>query len=333
MPLSSEDGKPQRRTHLKRHGGENRHTLSTSTPIETHLFPPLKTKLHPVNRSRPCPVCGGNHKCSHGTDGLIVCGRRSGPQPGFVCLGTARGDSQFTLFRSENDPVIRDRERPQPPAAPPRPPVDWPHLAEKYRRNLTVALADELCCQLRLPRVALDSLPAIGYDGSAWTFPEQDGDGRTIGIVRRFRDGSKKAMPGSRRGLTVPVRWRERDTPLFVVEGQSDTLALSLCAVSAIGRPSNCGAVDMLAVLLSDFPPDRPIVVLGENDQKPGGSWPGKDGAITVARQLAERLSRPVHWTLPPDSSKDIREWILTQNPIPKVLDSFHEIGDKLCQF
>lgn len=294
-----------------------------------------KTKLQAVTRSRPCRVCSGNHKCSHGADGLIVCGRHSSPQAGFVYLGPAKGDSQFHLYRSENDPLIRDRERNRLPVpkSPLCPPVDWLDIAERYRRNLTPALANELCGQLGLARVALDALPAIGYDGEAWTFPEMDGDGRTIGIVRRFRDGGKKAMPGSRRGLTVPKDWSERGTPLFLVEGQSDTLALSLCAVSAIGRPSNTGGTNTLAALLADFPSDRPIVVMGENDRKPDGTWPGKDGAVRVASTLAERLSRPVHWTLPPDGAKDVREWILSQHPDPCVLDDWHLLGECLWEF
>ena len=37
-----------------------------------------KTKLFAVRPSRPCPVCGGDHKCSTGADGLIICGRSKG---------------------------------------------------------------------------------------------------------------------------------------------------------------------------------------------------------------------------------------------------------------
>lgn len=289
------------------------------------------TKFESVTRSARCAVCGGNHKCSRGGDGLILCGRRSGPQPGFVHLGPAK-DEMWHLYRTENDPVLLDRERLRapPPKAPPRPSVDWAARAKQLAANLTPALANELCEQLGLPRVALDALPCIGHDGEAWTFSEMDGVGRTIGIVRRFRDGGKKATSGSRRGLTVPANWSERGTPLFIVEGQSDTLALSLCAVSCIGRPSDKGGVDMLAVLLSDFPPERPIIVMGENDQKPDGLWPGKDGAIRVASALAERLQRRIAWTLPPDGAKDIRAWILSQNPDPHILDHWHLIGESL---
>jgi hypothetical protein len=264
-----------------------------------------------------------------------MCGRRSGPQPGFVYLGLAKGDPQFRLYRSENDPVILDRERtwrtsPKNSTSPP--PVDWPALAKQLADNLTPALADELCEQLGLPRLALDALPLIGYDPAkrAWTFPEMDGAGRIIGIVHRFRAGSKKAMRGSRRGLTIPANWSERGTPLLIVEGQSDTLVLSLCATSCIGRPSNTGGAEMLAELLSDFPSDRLIIVMGENDQKPDGLWPGREGAKVIAEALAERLQRRIFWTLAPTGAKDIRDWILLQKPIPCILDSWHEIVEEL---
>jgi phage/plasmid primase-like uncharacterized protein len=197
---------------------------------------------------------------------------------------------------------------------------------------LTPALADELCEQLGLPRVALDALPLVGHDGKAWTFPEVDGRGEIIGIARRFRDGSKKAVSGSRRGLTIPVNWSERGTPLFIVEGQSDTLALSLCAVSSIGRPSNTGGADMLAELLVGFPLDRPIIVMGENDQKPDGQWPGHDGADRVATALAKKLQRRIFLALPPDGAKDVRAWILSQHPDPAILDDWHLLGEKLWE-
>jgi hypothetical protein len=290
--------------------------------------------IRPVSRSRPCPVCNGNHKCALSSDGLVLCGRRSGPQPGFACLGPAKRNPMWCLYRAADDPAVvaRERFRPPPPKPAPRAVVAFAVITERFRRNLTPALADELCKQLGLPRVALDALPGIGYSNAeaCWTFPEQDGAGQIIGIVRRARDGSKRAVPGSRRGLTVPVNWRERETPLILVEGASDVLALSVCGVSSLGRPSNCGGTDLLATLLADFPRDRDIIVLGEHDAKPDGSWPGRDGATRVAVELADRLSRPVFWGLPPDGSKDIRAWLTSRKPAPDTLDAWHELGEQL---
>jgi hypothetical protein len=75
-----------------------------------------KAILVSVTPSRPCPVCGGNHKCSRGNDGLILCGRPPGPVAGFRFLGHARGDPQFGLYRADEDPESREpRRRPHPP--------------------------------------------------------------------------------------------------------------------------------------------------------------------------------------------------------------------------
>jgi hypothetical protein len=262
-----------------------------------------------------------------------VCGRRSGPQPGFVHLGPAKGDPQFTLYRVEKD-ILLEHGRPRPPAPGnlTRPPADWATRARRLASNLTPGLRDELADALGLPAVALAVLPGIGYDpaGGCWTFPEEDGAGRVVGIVRRYRDGAKRALAGSARGLTIPLGWTSRETPLLIVEGQSDALALALCAVSAVGRPSNLGGVEMLAELLAGRPAGRRIIVMGEHDRKPDGKWPGRDGAVHVARALAAKLQRPVEWALPPDGAKDMRDWILSRKPDPRILDEWHLVGEDL---
>jgi hypothetical protein len=91
----------------------------------------------------------------------------------------------------------------------------------------------------------------------------------------------------------------------MIPEGPSDVLALTAMGIAAIGRPSNTGGVEMLAQLLADLPAERAIVVLGEYDPKPDGKWPGRDGAVKVAEELAARLGRTVFWALPPGGIKD----------------------------
>jgi hypothetical protein len=45
-----------------------------------------KTKVTSVGPGNPCPVCGGDHKCGVGDDGLILCGREHARVDGYKCL-------------------------------------------------------------------------------------------------------------------------------------------------------------------------------------------------------------------------------------------------------
>ncbi len=63
--------------------------------------------------------------------------------------------------------------------------------------------------------------------------------------------------------------------------------------------------------MLTNFPEERLIIVLGDNDQNVSGLWPGKEGAIQTASGLARRLEREICWALPPDQTKDAREWLI----------------------
>ncbi len=218
------------------------------------------TTFKAVSRGRPCPLCDGNDGCSIGADGLHLCRRREGPQPGWLYLGKCNGDPQWSQYRREDD--LRFNRLP--PSSLPNHVesngVDWQSKATEFSAALTPALRIELADSLGLPENAIDSL-GVGWCSaeSCWTFPETDGSQRIIGINRRFRDGSKKAMSGCHRGLTTACHWREREGAVFCPEGASDVLALTVMGLSAVGRPSNTGGVEFLAELFRDLPTDRHI--------------------------------------------------------------------------
>ena len=81
--------------------------------------------------------------------------------------------------------------------------------------------------------------------------------------------------------------------------------ACGTLGLAAVGRPNNRSAKHLAEML-----DGRDVLVVGENDEKPDGSWPGRDGAVAVARSLAKTWGKPVRWTLPPEGTKDVRAWL-----------------------
>jgi len=314
------------------------------------------TSYKTVTRAAPCPVCDGDHKCGRGKDGSILCGRiPDGLQPGklhngFVFLGASEKDPQFGLFRAADDPRLKEKEeesrrewerrkQPSPNGTAART-VNVDATARQLARNFTDAHRAELAFELGLPETALTTLPLIGYspvgfhrgyeDQPCWTFPEVSAGGAIVGINCRYPDASKKTKQGGNRGLIVPAGWLGRPGPVFLVEGASDALTLTALGLSAVGRPSNTGGVDQLEYLLQAVPGDRPIVVVAEYDSKADGKWPGRDGAISTAAALRERLHRPVVWCLPLDNAKDVREWVRRRKPDVTCLDAWLALGEEM---
>jgi hypothetical protein len=159
-------------------GGEGR-VLSLSRPFLTEWRRNVeKTNLRPVTRQAPCAVCGGDHKCAHGADGLILCGRRNGPQPGFVYLGPCAKDPTWHLYRHQGQPA------PRPPLAAPSPArTDWNERLRSLVKQLGSEAAVELGRQLGLPEHVLALLP-VGYDA---TGPEEP-----IWFFRQTRCGRRR---------------------------------------------------------------------------------------------------------------------------------------------
>jgi replicative DNA helicase len=254
-----------------------------------------------------------------------MCRRRSGEVPGFVYLGQAKSDPQWGLFRFVDDSKVVERNGNYV--------VDWNRRASELARDFTPERRLELSQILGLSEHVFSTLQ-IGYcpNESCFTFPEVSERGTVLGINRRFRDGRKKIMKGGHHGIIVPVCWKEMEGPIFVVEGPSDVLAMAALGLSALGRPFNTGGVYYLAEVLKNT--DRQIVVVGENDEKANGQWPGKDGAKKTAEQLAQKLKRRILWTLPPDSAKDVRAWAGAKNlPVDGegTMDDWHDAGEQLA--
>ena len=173
---------------------------------------------------------------------------------------------------------------------PDEPARDWTAEAERFREAFSPKVRDALASDLGVSGAALDML-SIGWSGRAWTIPERDGSERIVGISTRAPDGSKRCEAGSRRGLTVPSTLDDLPDPVLVVEGMSDVAACVMLGLAAVGRPSCDQGGAKLAELLSA----RDFIVVGERDERPDGSWPGRDDADTDDERVRTLLAEALH--------------------------------------
>jgi hypothetical protein len=267
-----------------------------------------------------CPICGADHSCSATVDDLHFCWHTHHDVPGWVHVGQCRnGFQMFYPAGGTNGraPPPRSNGRANGRTAPaPReaPAVNCAAYLEGHRANARELrlLADALGVSYEaLRRLRVGYVPQEAEDQSEhFLFPERDGAGRVVGLLRRYLSGHKRQVSGTRRGLVydpdlVP------DGLALVVEGASDVAAGLTAGLCVIGRPNNLGGVEDLARLLGDVARrGTEVIILGENDRKPGGAWPGREGAERAASELAGAWNLPVGWALPPEGVKDLREWL-----------------------
>ena len=199
---------------------------------------------------------------------------------------------------------------------------DWATIVERFRASLPRPKLKAVADELGLTPESLECL-YIGLSNIGFTFPEFNGAGEVVGVSVRTITGGKLMLPGSRRGIYIPRGWYARSDPILLVEGASDVAAATMLGFAALGRPDCSSGAKLLAEAIltgaDGYDPDgvvaeRGVVVMGENDAKPDGRWPGKAGAEKVAKELAWNLGWPVTWALP-DKAKDLRAWVaaLTQ--------------------
>jgi hypothetical protein len=268
--------------------------------------------LPPMSRVTPdrrCPICGRGDWCLLAPDGsTAICPRT---EAGSVSLVGNAGWLHVLDPRAQPRPFVVPKLRP-------RRGRDWTSYVNSTQSALDGPLG-ELAGMLGVSRRSLEMIQA-GYDGGreAWTFPERDADGNVIGILVRGRAGAKKRLPNSRCGLVYARNWHSATGPVLLVEGPSDTAAALTMGLCVLGRPSNTGGIELLVEVLEPVPDDRPVIVIGERDRKPDGSWPGRAGAISTATQLAKTLDRPIGWSLPPGDAKDTRAWLNAAVNIPE---------------
>lgn len=265
-----------------------------------------------VTKAAPCLACGKDHFCTRSADGRALhCMRTVEAPPGWRLLKRCPDGGVVFVQANGHAPALVRSKGSKPP---PLPPVDRGPEATRYEAALTPDLARELADVLGIPVDVLGEIGVGWTDGHrfttkgtrpAWTFPEVDPAGRVVGITFRDRDGQKIVGALHKRGLIVPRNLATLPDPVLIVEGASDVLAALSMGLAAVGRPSASAGADLLAELLRD----RDVLLVGENDEKPDGRWPGRDGARHVAAAIARAWGKPVAWSITPAPAKDLREW------------------------
>jgi hypothetical protein len=208
------------------------------------------------------------------------------------------------------------------------PGIDWPAYLKENQANAreVLLLADILGVNPdALRRLQMGYVPETEGEPEHWLFAERDGEGRIIGLLRRYGNGEKRRMAGGRCGLIFEPSNSLSEAimsmnVLLAVEGPSDVAAALTMDLPAVGRPNNMGGAELLASLIRQKVTDGvvddafDVVVLGENDLKTSGKakdlWPGRDGAVHVATLLSRSTGRRIAWCMPPEGVKDFREWL-----------------------
>lgn len=160
--------------------------------------------------------------------------------------------------------------------------------------------------------VSINSLQGLQVAWSepdgCWLFPERDHQKLIIGLLKRFPDGTKRSVFSGSRGLYIPESFSTDKSEIIVVEGGSDTAAGLTLGWNVIGRASASDGVSLLISLLKSA--NGRICVLGDNDPKRDGSWPGRRGAEQAAKRLGAALRTDVCVTSIPMEYKDLRSLV-----------------------
>lgn len=96
---------------------------------------------------------------------------------------------------------------------------DFSDLLLTFQANMLSGMAETLAADLGVTADSIRRL-GVGYYPAeqCWIFPERDGNGNVIGLLRRYSNGKKYIMEGHKRGLSyecVGIRQKDSDLPEY----------------------------------------------------------------------------------------------------------------------
>jgi len=279
-------------------------------------------KMIRVSRRQPCPICGKPDWCLIAEDGsAAICARieegsvKKCGDAGYLHILRNRHNGHYRhkshvnkRLLVTNVPIGNSRSR------------DFRQLVEHYKQLLTDDKLNSLAIVLGVSAVSLNRLN-IGWDDKAYTFPMSNDFGKIIGIRRRFTNGYKVSVKGSKTGLFVPCNLPSNGL-LLVCEGPTDTAAALDLGFAAAGRP-NCNS---RITMVSRFVKGREVVIISDNDDV------GRAGAEKLAAKLIHYCP-DVRIVQPPASIKDLRAWLragLTPEDLNKAISGAEPVKTKV---
>jgi len=264
-----------------------------------------------------CPICDHPDGCLYALDGsAAICSRVKEGSIKTVGEGPFSG-GYLHIIKSDFKPKSVRKKRPVN--------INWNTLCNCYVDAYLKPLNKGLFSTLPPFPIHITTLYAIemGWDGGAYTFPVRNSDDQIIGIQRRFPDGTKAMVSGSKLGIFIPrLNWSNLmndDCPLFICEGVSDLATALDMGLYAIGR-ANCqtGKGYIIKFCIKKRP--QRVVIIADNDEakiRPDGSvyYPGQEGAKALGLHLSQghklfTVTRPdIKVVVPPTGIKDLRQW------------------------
>ena len=279
-------------------------------------------KMIRVSRRQPCPICGKPDWCLTAPDNsAAICARieegsvKKCGDVGYLHILRNRhnGHDRHRRYVNKrrlvtNVPTGNSRS------------TGFRQLVEHYKQLLTDDRLNSLATVLGVSAASLNRLN-IGWDGKAYTFPMFNDFGKIIGIRRRFTNGYKVSVKGSKTGLFIPCHLPSNGL-LLICEGSTDTAAALDLGFAAAGRP-NCNS---RIKMVSRFVKGREVVIISDNDDV------GRAGAEKLAAKLIHYCP-DVRIVQPPASIKDLRAWLragLTHEDLNKAISSAQPVKTKV---
>jgi len=189
--------------------------------------------------------------------------------------------------------------------------VDWNTLQDKYWHRGYAELNRAFLASDWKVSINIMYHLGVGWDDEAWTFPMRNELYQIIGIQKRYLNGRKICMNGSKLGLFIPNQPLQSDA-LLITEGVSDTAVALNLGFAAIGRPSCNTGSRLIARWLQKHniwyekrklwrSKWKKIVIVSDN-----GNDNEREGAIKLRNYLTK------HWKIDMiiPEAKDLRQWV-----------------------